>query len=94
MTVGVESQKQDCHYACDTTFELNLENILFGLPNYEIENLIHVLNYCVLYFKLFIHLCMKDDKKICFLDYILFLKEKMLTEKYINHKYDEYHDLF
>ena len=78
----------------ETTFELNLINILFGIPNYENENLIHFVNYCILYGKLFIYLCMKDDKKICFLDYIVFLKEKMLVEKHINHKYDEYYDLF
>jgi hypothetical protein len=78
----------------ETTFELNFINVLFGIPNYENENLIHFLNFCILYGKLFIYLCVKDDKKICFLDYIIFLKEKMLITKYINHKYDEYYDLF
>ena len=63
------------------TFALDASTVLFGIPNTHNDRLNDIVNYCILYAKLYVHQTNMSSAPICFLEYIRFVKKKSELEK-------------
>ena len=62
---------------------MGILDILLGVPNYNNDTLIDVLNFCVLFAKYFIYKNKKERQGICLEEYKQLLKKRLESEKYI-----------
>ena len=60
---------------------LNVDEVLFGIYNANNDNVFDIYNMCILHGKWFIYTCKRDERQICFLTYIKFIKNKLQIEK-------------
>ena len=60
-------------------------DILLGLPNYNRDVYIDILNFVILYGKYYIKICRQNVKNIDLYRFLVMLKERMYVEKYIYH---------
>ena len=65
----------------DITISIDVIAVLFGIPNYSNDHVIHFMNICILYAKWFIYCCKQKEEKVFFLSYITILKNVLQLEK-------------
>ena len=58
-------------------------DIVFGLMNENNDNVIHILNYCILFAKKFINTCRKNIQACTFQIFLCKLKQKLIIKEYI-----------
>ena len=73
---------------------LSLCEVLFGVLNYNDDNMLHILNYLILIAKWFIYGCKMKDDVLIFHNFIREVKKHLDTEKFIMYqdgKMDQFH---
>ena len=70
-----------CRSNCDTTVDLDVKSVLFGIPNYTNDQFIYCMNICILYAKWYIYCCKRDEEQLFFLTFVTMLKNVLQTEK-------------
>ena len=76
-------------YNFDFVIKFGPLDILLGIPNYDDNLEINILNFVILYGKYYIKACKNKEKPIEFYEYQVQLKERMLIEErihFLNHK--------
>ena len=64
----------------NTKIHIDVQDVLFGIPNDSKNDIIDFMNYCILYGKWYIYVNKKKDTEIFFLSFIRFIKDKLLCE--------------
>lgn len=59
------------------SFMLSEQDIIFGVLNPFNQDNIDVLNYCILFAKLFIYKCKKEETRICLYEFLAILKNRI-----------------
>ena len=77
------SLKTWCNYILKFKIQFGPLDILLGIPNYTKQNEIDILNFIILFAKMFIKTCKNENKRIDFYDFQLRLKQRMIVEKQI-----------
>ena len=72
-----------CNYILKFKIQFGPLDILLGIPNYANQNEIDILNFIILFAKMFIKTCKNENKTIDFYDFQLRLKQRMIIEKQI-----------
>ena len=62
------------------SIELSAKDVLFGISNTNEDNIIDILNLCILYAKWYIHKSKKDNVQLFLPDYIRMVKDKLSIE--------------
>lgn len=62
------------------TFDLTEQNIIFGVLNAYDDDIIHMINYCILYAKFYITRCRRNNQEICLYDFLRYIKNKLEIE--------------
>ncbi len=65
----------------NTKIHIDVKDVLFGIPNDSKDDIMDFMNYCILYGKLYIYESKKKDTEIFFLNFVRFIKDKLLCEK-------------
>ena len=82
------------NYNVDFSITFELLNMLHGIPNYDENNEINILNFVILWGKSYIKTCKKKDCQPVFYDFQVCLKERMIIEEKIhifNHTENKFH---
>ena len=74
-------------------FQLQAADVIFGIVNTNDDNVLFVLNFCILFAKDFIHDCRQNVKEVNFLLYKKQLKKRLICERYILESQGK-HDLY
>ena len=65
-------------------FQLQAADVIFGIVNTNEDNVLFVLNFCILFAKDFIHDCRQNVKEVNFLSYKKQLKKRLICERYVS----------
>ncbi len=63
------------------TIKLDVLSVLFGISNPDGDNLLHFINYCILYGKWYLHVCITNDKDKFILTFVTQIKKCLIVEK-------------
>ena len=66
------------------SFILQELDVIFGILNPFNYDHIDVLNYCIIYAKSYIYKCKRDEKKLCFFEFLILLKNRMEVMHYLS----------
>ena len=67
----------------EVTFKLDVSSVLFGIPQISDDDVIDVMNFCILYAKHYLHLKKLSGEHFFFIDYLKYIKDKLEIEKMV-----------
>ncbi len=79
-----KSMKSWLLHITKTRIEFDVKDVLFGIPNDSKNDVIDFFNYCILYGKLYIYTVKKKNTDLFFLNFVSFIKNKLLCERTIS----------
>ncbi len=64
-----------------SSMQLDVKSVLFGIVNDNNDDMLHFMNYCILYGKWYINSCKSSNSDIFFIQFVKLIKDKLMLEK-------------